>query len=284
MIIAIGSGKGGTGKTTVSTNLALCLEKQNIPVQFIDCDVEEPNANLFLQAEIKSTEPVKVMVPEIDEKICTHCDKCAQFCRFNSLAVFPDKVLVFPEMCHSCQGCVIICPANAIKPKLREIGSIQIGQLKQMSFAHGWINIGEARATPVIAKLQTLIDNNLTTILDAPPGTSCPFVETLKQSDICILVTEPTPFGLNDLKLAVEVTENLNIPRGVIINRSDIGDKEVEIYCQEKNIDILLKIPHDPKIAKAYSNGIPIVEALPEYNKDFLELYKKIIYLKEINQ
>lgn len=281
MIITIGSGKGGTGKTTVATNLALCLEKHNIPVQFIDCDVEEPNANLFLKADIKSREPVTVMVPEIDEKLCIHCDQCAKFCRFNSLVVFPDKVLIFPEMCHSCQGCVIICPVDAIKPKQRAIGTIELGQLKQMKFAQGLINIGEARATPVIAKLQSFIAPNLTTILDAPPGTSCPFVETLKKSDVCVLVTEPTPFGLNDLKLAVEVTEIFNIPRGIIINRSDIGDDQVEKYCQEKQIEILMKIPHDLKIAQAYSNGIPIVEALPEYENKFLELHKKIIILKE---
>ena len=281
MIIAIGSGKGGTGKTTVATNLALSLNKQNIPLQFIDCDVEEPNANLFLKAPIHSREAVTVMIPEINEALCTHCNKCAQFCRFNSLVVYPDKVLIFPEMCHSCHGCIVICPEKAVQAARREIGTIERGRLDNINFAQGWLNIGEARATPIIAKLQSFIDPKLTTILDAPPGTSCPFVETVRQSDVCVLVTEPTPFGLNDLKLAVEVTQTLNIPRGIIINRYDIGDERVENYCRENNIEILLKIPHDRKIAEAYSNGVPIIDVLPQYAEDFLELHKKLIDLKE---
>ncbi|MBT3182867.1 MAG: P-loop NTPase [Deltaproteobacteria bacterium] len=276
MIICIGSGKGGTGKTTISTSLALALSKHDIPVQLIDCDVEEPNANLFLKASIHTKQPVKVMVPKIDEELCTHCNKCAEFCRFNSLVIYPDKTLIFPEMCHSCYGCIRICPVDAIKPESREIGRIEVGDAGKIQFADGLLNIGEARATPIISELKSSISPTHTTILDAPPGTSCPFVETARKSDVCILVTEPTPFGLNDLKLAVEVTEILGVPRGVIINCCDVGDDRVERYCEDEGIELLMKIPHERSIAEAYSKGINLVEAMPQYMKLFLELNDKL--------
>jgi MinD superfamily P-loop ATPase len=276
MIISIGSGKGGTGKTTVSTGLAIALAREGNAVRFLDCDVEEPNANIFIKAAIRETRSVEVMVPEIDEGLCTHCGECADFCRFKALVVYPDKVLRFPEMCHSCNGCVIVCPEGAVKAVRREIGTIEMGDVGNIRFAQGLMNIGEARATPIIAKLQSLIDPSVTTILDAPPGTSCPFVETVKRSDVCVLVTEPTPFGLNDLKLAVEVTETLGIPRGIIINRSDVGDDRVENYCGEEGIDVLMRIPHDRAIAEACSKGDALVDARPEFEDEFLKLNGKL--------
>jgi MinD superfamily P-loop ATPase len=281
MIIAIGSGKGGTGKTTVSTGLAIALAREGSEVRFLDCDVEEPNANIFIKAKLDEGRPVEVMVPEIDEGRCTHCGKCAEFCRFKALVVYPDKVLKFPEMCHSCNGCVVICPEGAVKAVSRELGRIEKGDAGNIRFAHGLINIGEARATPVIEALQSLIDPAVTTILDAPPGTSCPFVETVKRSDVCVLVTEPTPFGLNDLKLAVEVTETLGIPRGVIINRCDIGDDRVESYCRDEGIEILMRIPHDRAIAEACSRGDAIVDARPELMGEFLKLKERISRMVE---
>lgn len=277
MIIAIGSGKGGTGKTTVSTAFAMALARKGIPVRFLDCDVEEPNANIFLKAAIGESRPVEVMAPAIDEARCTHCGKCAEFCRFKALVVYPDKVLVFPEMCHSCNGCIIVCPVDAVSETKRELGRIEIGDAPNIGFADGRLNIGEARATPIISTLQSLIDPGITTILDAPPGTSCPFVETVKRSDVCVLVTEPTPFGLNDLKLAVEVTETLGIPRGIIINRCDIGDDRVDRYCSEEGIDVLMRIPNDRAIAEACSNGELLVDVRPEYEGEFLKLHERLL-------
>lgn len=280
MKISIGSGKGGTGKTTIATSLALALSRWVRPVQLIDCDVEEPNAAIFIKPLIEETQKVSVMRPEINSDLCNYCGACADFCCFHALVVFPTNILTFPEMCHSCTGCIKVCPLDAIKPSQKEIGIIEYGEANGIQFAHGQLNIGEARATPIIAWLQSFINPTRLTILDAPPGTSCPFVVTIRQSDLCILVTEPTPFGLNDLKLAVEVTELLNIPRGVIINRFDIGDDQVEAYCKEKGIEILMKIPHDRSIARAYSDGTPLINAKPEYENLFLELYPKLIGMK----
>ena len=281
MIVAIGSGKGGTGKTIIATSIAIVLGRHHIPVQLIDCDVEEPNASLFLNPTIHSRQPVKVMVPKIDEERCTLCGQCADFCRFNAIAVLPDKVLTFPEMCHSCTGCLKICPTEAIKSSYREIGIIELGTAGEVQFAHGRLNVGEARAIPIIQELQSFINPTRMVILDAPPGTSCPFVETVRRSDFCILVAEPTPFGLNDLKLAVEVTETLGVPRGVIINRSDIGDRKVEQYCKEMQIEVLMSIPHQRSIAEAYSRGQALVEAMPQYAGAFLELKDKLLNVKQ---
>ncbi len=277
MIIAIGSGKGGTGKTIIATSLAISLARHEKAIQFLDCDVEEPNANIFLKASIHNKLPVEVMAPKIDQALCTHCKKCAEFCRFHALVVYPDKVLIFPEMCHSCTGCIRVCPVDAVSASSRQIGIIEKGDAHGIEFAHGKINIGEARATPIIAMLHSFIDPKRITILDAPPGTSCPFVESLKQSDVCALVTEPTPFGLHDLKLAVEVTKTLGIPTGVIINRCDMGDDRVEKYCDQEGIEILMKIEHHRDIAEAYSKGIPLVDARPEYQSRFVDLYDKLL-------
>ena len=272
MIISIASGKGGTGKTTIATNLALSLEK----AQLVDCDVEEPNVNIFLKAEINESEDVNVEIPEIDKEKCDYCGKCSEFCAYNALAVVPSDVLVFPELCHSCGGCKLVCPKDAISWQKRSIGKVEHGRVNEIDFYHGILNVGEAMTIPVIKSLKKKIDKNKNVVLDAPPGTSCPVVETIGISDYCILVTEPTPFGLHDLKLAVGVVRHLYIPFGVIINRDGVGDKKVELYCQQEKIPILMKIPHSEKIAQLYSKGVPFIEGIQVWREEFIKLFKKI--------
>jgi len=272
MIISIASGKGGTGKTTVATNLGLSLGK----AQLIDCDVEEPNANIFLKADISESINVTVEVPKIDKGKCNYCGKCSEFCEYNALAVVPSEVLVFPELCHSCGGCELVCPQDAISWKKRVIGKIEHGTIDDFDFYHGLLNVGESMAIPVLKALKKNVNTNKNVILDAPPGTSCPVIETLNGSDYCILVTEPTPFGLHDLKLAVDVVRHMYIPFGVIINRDGVGDKKVELYCQQEKIPVLMKIPHSKEIAQLYSKGIPFVKELSIWREEFIKLFKRI--------
>lgn len=272
MIVSVASGKGGTGKTTVATNLALSIEN----VQFIDCDVEEPNANVFFNAEINKKEDVTLEIPEIDKEKCNYCGKCSEFCAYNALAVVPSDVLVFPELCHSCGGCELVCPQNAVKWKKKSVGMLEHGVVNRIDFYHGLLNVGEIQAIPVIKALKKKVDKDKNVILDVPPGTSCPVIETIGGSDYCILVTEPTPFGLYDLKLMVEVVRHLYIPFGVIINRDGVGDKKVELYCQNKKIPILMKIPHSEEIAHLYSRGETFVNKLPSWHEEFTKLFKYI--------
>ena len=272
MIISVASGKGGTGKTTVATNLALSIGK----VRFIDCDVEEPNANIFLKAKIREHQDVPIKIPEINRRKCDYCGKCSEFCVYNALAVVPSDVLVFPELCHSCGGCALVCPKDAISWNEQIIGKLEHGQAKNIDFYHGLLNVGEMQAVPVIKELKKKIAKEGNVIIDAPPGTSCPVIESINSSDYCILVTEPTPFGLHDLKLAIAVVRHLYIPFGVIINRDGVGDKKVEMYCQTKKIPILMKIPQSEEIANLYSVGITFVKKLPEWHERFTELFKRI--------
>ena len=272
MIISVASGKGGTGKTTVATNLALSLKT----CQFIDCDVEEPNANIFLKSKIKRCENVTVNIPEIDKKKCDYCGKCSDFCAYNALAVVPKNVLVFPELCHSCGGCILVCPKNAIEWNTRFVGKIEHGKTNKIDFLHGILNIGEMQAIPVIKQLKRNIDKSKNVIIDVPPGTTCPVIESIKGSDYCILVTEPTPFGLHDLKLAVEVVKKMNISFGLVINRHGIGDNSVEEYCKTEKIPILLKIPERKEIAHLYSKGIAFTHDNYEWNEMFGLLFNKI--------
>ncbi len=279
IVISIASGKGGTGKTTIATSLAFSIGSN---IQFLDCDVEEPNAHIFLKPVIKDTKKVFIPVPEINKTKCSYCGKCREVCAYNAIAVISPSsskkgnILVFSNLCHGCGSCNYFCPQGAIKEVNKEIGVIEIGAAGSMQFIHGRLNIGEAMSPPIIKQIKKYINPQRTVIIDAPPGTSCPVVESIKGSDFCILVTEPTPFGLNDLILAVGVLRKLAIPFGVVINRSDLGDMKTDKYCQQENIPILMRIPFKKSIAESYSKGNIIVETFPEFRNDFLRLFEEI--------
>ncbi len=279
MIVSVASGKGGTGKTTVAVNLALSLTD----VQFLDCDVEEPNAHLFLKPRIIEQKKASVLIPQINLSKCHYCGVCQEVCAYHAIAVLAPKndskgkVLTFPHLCHSCGACFLLCPQKAIEEIKKEIGVVEIGDACGIQFVQGCLNIGEAMSPPVIRQVKEYVDRAKTTIIDAPPGTSCPVITAVKGSDFCLLVTEPTPFGLHDLILAVEVLRKLQIPLGVVVNRADIGDHKVEAYCQKNNIPILMSIPFSREIAESYSQGIPIVTQDKSYRQKFIDLYNKIV-------
>jgi len=277
MIISIASGKGGTGKTFVSTSLALSIGEAH----FLDCDVEEPNAHIFLKPQISKIEKVTVKIPQIDKRKCNFCGKCAEVCEYNAIAVAKGKVIIFDSLCHSCGACTLFCPEGAISEKEKEVGKVNVGKIKDIKFTSGELNVGEAMAIPVIKKVKERIRENETVIIDAPPGTSCPVIETVKDSDYCVLVTEPTPFGLADLKLAVEVVRKLKILFGLIINKHNSEFMETEEFCRQEKIPILLKIPEDRKIAEAYSKGIPLVEGFSEYKSEFIRIFDEVVKKKK---
>jgi len=275
MIISVASGKGGTGKTLVSTSLALSL-KDMYNVQLLDCDVEEPNDRVFMKPSFSRSETVSIPVPNVDEKKCTHCGKCGEVCVFNAIAVTKQKVLVFPQLCHGCGACSYLCPEEAISEVPNDIGVIEAGNANGVDFIHGKLDVGQMMAPPIIRKVRDLTDKNKVVIIDASPGTSCPVVEAVKDSDFCLLVTEPTPFGLNDLVLAVETVRQLDIPCGIVLNRAGVGDGKTEEYCLRENLPIMLTVPLDTGIASFYSRGIPLVEGMPQFKNSFIELFDKI--------
>jgi MinD superfamily P-loop ATPase len=275
VIISIASGKGGTGKTLVATSLALSLENQD-KVQLLDCDAEEPNAHILLKPSLEAREPVVIPIPQVNEERCTHCGKCSEVCAYNAIAVLKEKVLIFPELCHGCGACSYLCPEEAISEVGKEIGVVERGRSGGIEFIHGRLSVGEAMAPPVIRKVKEHLDPGKTVVIDASPGTSCPVVEAVKGSDFCLLVTEPTPFGLNDLELAVGMVRKLGIPCGVLVNRAGVGDSGVEEYCLKQNIPVLLRIPLDTEIAKLYSRGITLVEGFPQWRAAFVELFHSI--------
>jgi MinD superfamily P-loop ATPase len=273
MIISIASGKGGTGKTTVATNLAVALGQG---VQLLDCDVEEPNAHLFIRPEVEKRETISTPVPVVDEEKCTLCGKCGEICQFKAIVVIGNTVLPFHELCHSCGGCVEVCPEDAIREEGRELGIIEVGRRNGLEFVHGELRVGEAMSPPLIRKVRAFRREDKITIIDAPPGTSCPVIAAMKDADFVLLVTEPTPFGLYDLKLAVGAVRILGIPSGLVINRSDMGDDKVKAYAEAEALPILMEIPFDRRIAEAYSRGELLVETAPEWKEKFLTLYEKI--------
>jgi MinD superfamily P-loop ATPase len=277
MIVTVASGKGGTGKTSVAVNLALSLGN----VQLLDCDVEEPNAYLFLKPKINKTQVVNVLVPVVNEKMCNRCGKCAEFCQYNALFVGADGVMVFPDLCHSCGGCAIVCPAEAITEEPHRIGALKCASAGDIDLVYGELDVQRPMSVPIIAEVKRQIKKDKTVILDSPPGTSCPVIQTVKGSDFCVLVTEPTPFGLHDLKIIVQVLENMNIPFGVVVNRAGAGDNRVHDFCREKNIPVLMEIPYDKRIAEIYSRGIPFSQEMPEWKTKFQELFKTVERLSE---
>lgn len=288
VIVAVASGKGGTGKTTVATGLAVAVASskgeaggvRRLPVHLLDCDVEEPNAHLFLNPIIQDHQEVGVLTPVVDQERCSGCGRCAQVCAYHAIAVLGREVLVFNELCHGCGSCVFNCPESAIREELRPTGAIETGTAGGIAFAQGILNVGEAMAVPVIRELKRRLLKTTSedlVILDAPPGTSCPVVECLRGADYALMVTEPTPFGLHDLKMAVGVARGeLGLPVGVVVNRDGVGDRGVERYCEEERIPILMRIPLDRRIAEASSDGVPLPSALPEYRERFLALYQAL--------
>lgn len=274
MHIAIASGKGGTGKTTVAANLAALSEGGE--TVYVDCDVEAPNGHLFLKPELPFSEDAGIPVPQVDPALCIGCGKCVEVCRFNALACAAGKLLVFAELCHGCGGCVPACPENALREYAHPIGTVAWGTAAGVQYVQGTLRVGAAMSPPLIRAVKAKAPDAAVVIYDAPPGTSCPVITTLKGMDYVVLVTEPTPFGLNDLQLAVETVRTLGLPFGVVINRADAGDARVQDYCEAEGIPVLLTLPEDRRIAAAYSGGALIVDALPEYRASFLELLEKI--------
>jgi MinD superfamily P-loop ATPase len=276
MKIAIASGKGGTGKTTIATNLACSIAKMGKVVQYLDCDVEEPNGHIFLKPDIKETRSVTISVPEVDTEKCNGCGKCGQLCQYSAIICLKEIVMTFEQLCHACGGCKLICPTGAITEKQKEIGFADIGTANGVKFGQGRLRIGDIHTPPLIKKIKAIALQEGVVIVDAPPGTSCPVIEAVKGADFVLLVTEPTPFGLNDLKLAVGMIRELNIPFAVVINRSEPDEQMINQYCQDENIDIIFEVPDDRRIAEAYSVGKMIIDVLPEYKEEFAGLYKSV--------
>ncbi len=262
MIISVASGKGGTGKTTIATSLASVLGSR---AQLLDCDVEEPNCHILMNPVLDVSESIAIPVPVVDMEKCTLCGKCEEVCRFSAIVIIGDQVLTFPEMCHGCGGCSLLCPEKAVREGSRELGVRETGFAGPTEFVHGLLRVGEAMSPPLIRAVKEKVNPEKVVILDAPPGASCPVIHTVMGSDFVILVTEPTPFGLHDLKIAVEALSPLEIPSGVILNRSDLGDREVQEFCAEKGIPVLAEIPHSRRIAEGYAKGNLLVVEEPAY-------------------
>jgi MinD superfamily P-loop ATPase len=276
MKIAIASGKGGTGKTTVATSLAYLAAEEGRAVAYLDCDVEEPNGHIFLQPAIDAERPIEKLVPEVDAALCTHCGRCAQVCRYGAIASLPRQTMVFAELCHACGGCVLACPVGAVQERPRTIGQLREGRRGAVQFVEGRLHVGEAMSPPAIRAVKASAPAAEWTILDAPPGTSCPVIETVRGCDRVLLVTEPTPFGLYDLTLAVEMVRALGLPFAVVINRADAGDDRVRRYCQRQRIPVLAEIPDDRAVAEAYSRGQLICQTVRSLRERIAELFVRL--------
>jgi MinD superfamily P-loop ATPase len=276
MNIAIASGKGGTGKTTVATNLALVLGERGGTVRFLDCDVEEPNGHLFLKPRIEKRHAASIPVPVIDETRCEACGECVRFCEYKALVRLGKTVMVFPELCHGCGGCMLLCPRHAISEQAKQIGVVETGVSGTMQFVHGLLNIGEAMSPPLVRSVLERATAGAVNIIDAPPGTSCPVIASIRNADFVVLVTEPTPFGLNDLGLALDMVRELALPHGVVINRAEAGNSDAQTFCAKRQAAVLAEIPDDRRIAEAYSRGEMVVEAVPGLRELLLTLWESI--------
>jgi MinD superfamily P-loop ATPase len=276
--IAIASGKGGTGKTTIATNLAKAAAEKGSAVKYVDCDVEEPNGHIFLKPRIESSKDVMVCVPEVDKDKCSGCGKCGEVCQYGAIVHLGGKnVITFENLCHSCRGCRLLCPSDAIRERQIKIGRVESGKAGEVGFGQGILSVGSVRSVSLIRQVKQTVDSEGLVIFDVPPGTSCPVVESLKGADFVLLVTEPTPFGLCDLKYAVELVRKMGLEFGVVINRDGCGDDRVQKYCENEGIEILMRVEEDRRVAEAYSSGQMIVDAIPEYKEVFLYLYESVL-------
>lgn len=276
MRIAIASGKGGTGKTTVATSLAHVAASDGHTAAYLDCDVEEPNGHLFLKPQILQEKPIHKSIPVVDPDRCTHCGLCSQACRYGAIACVGQRTLVFTELCHACGGCRLVCPVDAIREVPKPIGRLRIGTSGPVQFVEGALHVGEAMSPPAIRAVKGAAPHVELTILDCPPGTSCPVIESVRGCDLLLLVTEPTPFGLHDLKLAVEMARALRLDFGVVVNRADAGDREVWDYCGYQRIAILAEILDDRAVAETYSRGELAVTSVPHVADRIRELLATI--------
>ena len=275
MRLAIASGKGGTGKTTIAANLAVALAGEGYAVQYLDCDVEEPNGHIFLKPLLATSDSAGISVPEVNEALCISCGRCAEICRFNAIAALK-KPLVFPELCHGCGGCALACPTRAIREVMRPIGTVETGKTAGgVAFAQGRLNVGEAMSPPLIRAVKARRIPEAVALYDSPPGTSCPVVATVRGADFVVLVTEPTPFGLHDLALAVATLRPLGRPLGVVVNRAD-DDRRVQEYCQADNLPVLAELPDDRRVAETYARGELIFDRLPDWHDRFETLWARI--------
>jgi len=270
--LVVASGKGGTGKTTVAVNLAL----SGPGALLLDCDVEEPDGHLFVGTEGELVEDVTLPVARVDKSRCTLCGDCARACQYNAIAVLPEHVMVFDQLCHGCGACSIVCPEDAIFEEARRIGELRRGNGGSVDMMWGVLDVGEAMATPVIRRLKEVAGDDGFQVLDAPPGTACPVVETIRGADYCVLVTEPTPFGRYDLSLAVELLEELRVPCGIIVNRDRDDGGALDSYLREQGLEVLMRIPDSLDIARLYAQGIPFTEVMPRWRQRFRQLFENL--------
>jgi len=277
MRVVVASGKGGTGKTTIATSIATLAATEGARVTYVDCDVEEPNGHLFLRPDIRGSSEVEVPVPVVDDKTCTRCGACSAACQFNALACLRTGVVIFAELCHGCGACSIVCPADAIVETTRPVGKLTWGDADDVGFLSGTMSVGEASAVPVIRALKERVHEDGLYVLDSPPGTACPAVETMREADALVLVTEPTPFGLNDLKLAVDAAREIGLSPGVVINKAGLGDDRINTYCSSEGLPVLAEIPNSPEVARACAAGRVPLNEVPAFKSAVFDLYRAVV-------